>query len=93
LNNKRTAFVAAVASGADPVAATRDAGYARKNSRRTARRLMNTAAVRAAIAEAGSEKQALLEDLDNAKQMAISTNDAAALVEAIRLRCVLQGLL
>jgi hypothetical protein len=93
LNNKRSAFVSAVASGTEPIEAALGAGYARAAVRRTADRLLRVAAVRAAIKEAGSEKQALLEDLDSARHLAIETHDASALVEALRLRCAVLGVL
>ena len=93
LNRKRTLFVRAVADVETAEQAVVKAGYKTTSPRRMAMRLLSMALVRAAIKEAGAEKTALLQQLDAAKQLAIETNDASALVEALRLRCTVLGLL
>jgi phage terminase small subunit len=92
-SRKRSAFVANMADGMELTAAALQAGYRASSARRTALRLMRVAAIRAAIADAGDERVQLLEQLDAAKAMATAAGDASAVVEAIRLRCVLLGLL
>ena len=93
LNQKRTLFVRAVSRGMDPVEAVVQAGYEAASARRMALRLARLPVIRAALKEAAAEKTALLEQLDAARQFAIEAGDASAVVEAIRLRCVLHGLL
>jgi hypothetical protein len=93
LNQKRKAFVRLVSAGADPTAAVAEAGYKTTAPRRMAQRLMNLALIRAAIKKAGAQKTELLQQLDAAKQLAIATSDAGALVAAISAKCRILGLL
>jgi hypothetical protein len=92
-NRKRAAFIKAVADGMDPAEAVVAAGYKTATPGRMALRLMHIAAVRAAIEDAGSAKVTLLQQLEEARQFAVTHKDAGAVVESIRLRCVLLGLL
>jgi hypothetical protein len=93
LNRKRTLFVRAIADGADPEQAVVIAGYKTASPRRMATRLMSMALVRAAIREANAAKTALLQQLDAAREIAIEARDASALVEVLRVKCVVLGLM
>jgi hypothetical protein len=82
-----------VVDGEAPELAVVKAGYRTRQPRRMATRLLSMALVRGAIEDAGSAKTKLLQELEDARQFAVAHKDATAVVESLRLRCILLGLL
>jgi hypothetical protein len=56
-------------------------------------RLLQLSAIRAAVKEAGAQKAALVQQLDAAREIAIASRDASALVEILRTKAIVLGLL
>jgi hypothetical protein len=89
---RHLAFCRLVAAGADPIEAVVTAGY-KGTPRRVAARLMLAGSTVAYLDAATSGKREALALLAEAREIAVRTGDAGALVESIALRCRIEGLL
>ena len=85
-------FCKLVAAGADPIEAVVQAGY-KGAPRRIAARLMSAGSTQQFLDAATSGKREALALLAEAREIAVRTGDAGALVESIALRCRIEGLL
>ncbi len=93
LTGKRRNFVAAILDGEAPHAAAVIAGYSERSAYQSASRLLKEPEITHAIRAAISAKKQTLDQLEEARLLALTTKDATACVRAIELEAKIHGVI
>jgi phage terminase small subunit len=93
LSGKRKLFTQAILQGTAPHAAAISAGYSERSSYQSASRLLKEPEIARAIRNAVAAKETTLNQLDEARILALTTRDAMACVRAIELEAKIHGVI
>lgn len=93
LSGKRKLFAEAILKGEAPHSAAIQAGYSERSSYQSASRLLKEPDITKAIRQAFAAKETTLNQLDEARILALTTRDATACVRAIELEAKIHGVI